>query len=86
MTFTFTFTCMHLADTFIQSDLQCIQAIIFFCQYVSVDCKLVGQYDGSTESSTESKSPVCVFSKGFPRETARFSAESLGFLSEQLVG
>ncbi len=25
---------MHLADTFIQSDLQCIQAIHFFCQYV----------------------------------------------------
>ncbi len=28
-------TFMHLADTFIQSDLQCIQAIqFFFCQYV----------------------------------------------------
>ncbi len=26
-TFTFTFTFMHLADAFIQSDLQCIQAI-----------------------------------------------------------
>ncbi len=26
---------MHLADAFIQSDLQCIQAISFFCQYVS---------------------------------------------------
>ncbi len=26
---TFTFTCMHLADTFIQSDLQCIQSIHF---------------------------------------------------------
>ncbi len=25
---------MHLADAFIQSDLQCIQAIHFFCQYV----------------------------------------------------
>ncbi len=25
-----TFTSMHLADTFIQSDLQCIQAINFF--------------------------------------------------------
>ncbi len=25
---------MHLADTFIQSDLQCIQAIFFFYQYV----------------------------------------------------
>ncbi len=25
-----TFTCMHLADAFIQSDLQCIQAIHFF--------------------------------------------------------
>ncbi len=24
------FTCMHLADAFIQSDLQCIQVIIFF--------------------------------------------------------
>ncbi len=30
----FTFTFMHLADTFIQSDLQCIQAIHFFYQYV----------------------------------------------------
>ncbi len=29
-----TFTFMHLADAFIQSDLQCIQAIHFFCQYV----------------------------------------------------
>ncbi len=28
----FTFTFMHLADAFIQSDLQCIQAI-HFCQY-----------------------------------------------------
>ncbi len=26
---------MHLADAFIQSDLQCIQAIHLFCQYVS---------------------------------------------------
>ncbi len=36
--FTFTFTFMHLADAFIQSDLQCIQAIIFifiFYQYVN---------------------------------------------------
>ncbi len=30
----FTFTFMHLADAFIQSDLQCIQAIHFFYQYV----------------------------------------------------
>ncbi len=30
----FTFTFMHLADAFIQSDLQCIQAIHFFNQYV----------------------------------------------------
>ncbi len=30
-----TFTFMHLADTFIQSDLQCIQAIHLFCQYVT---------------------------------------------------
>ncbi len=29
-----TFTCMHLADAFIQSDLQCIQTIQFFYQYV----------------------------------------------------
>ncbi len=29
----FPFTCMHLADAFIQSDLQCIQAIHFY-QYV----------------------------------------------------
>ncbi len=29
-----TFTFMHLADAFIQSDLQCIQAIHFFYQYV----------------------------------------------------
>ncbi len=28
-----TFTFMHLADAFIQSDLQCIQVIYFFCQY-----------------------------------------------------
>ncbi len=27
-------TCMHLADAFIQSDLQCIQAIHLYCQYV----------------------------------------------------
>ncbi len=26
----FTFKCMHLADAFIQSDLQCIQTIQFF--------------------------------------------------------
>ncbi len=32
--FTFTFTFMHLADAFIQSDLQCIQAIHFFYHYV----------------------------------------------------
>ncbi len=25
---------MHLADAFIQSDLQCIQAIHLYCQYV----------------------------------------------------
>ncbi len=29
-----TFTFMHLADAFIQSDLQCIQAIHLYCQYV----------------------------------------------------
>ncbi len=29
-----TFTFMHLADAFIQSNLQYIQVIIFFCQYV----------------------------------------------------
>ncbi len=28
------FTFMHLADAFIQSDLQCIQVIHFFCQYM----------------------------------------------------
>ncbi len=32
--FTFTFTFMHLADAFIQSDLQCIQVIHLYCQYV----------------------------------------------------
>ncbi len=32
--FDFTFTLMHLADAFIQSDLQCIQAINFFYEYV----------------------------------------------------
>ncbi len=32
--YTFTFTFMHLTDTFIQSDLQCIQAIHLFHQYV----------------------------------------------------
>ncbi len=31
---TFTFTFMHLADAFIQSDLQCIQAIHFFVSTV----------------------------------------------------
>ncbi len=30
----YTFTFMHLADAFIQSDLQYIQVIHFFCQYV----------------------------------------------------
>ncbi len=30
----FTFTFMHLADAFIQSDLQCIQVIHMFCQYM----------------------------------------------------
>ncbi len=29
-----TFTFMHLADAFIQSDLQCIQAIHLYCEYV----------------------------------------------------
>ncbi len=29
-----TFTFMHLSDAFIQSDLQCIQVIHCFCQYV----------------------------------------------------
>ncbi len=28
----FTFTFMHLAEAFIQSDLQCIQAIHLYCQ------------------------------------------------------
>ncbi len=28
------FIFMHLADAFIQSDLQCIQAIHLYCQYV----------------------------------------------------
>ncbi len=27
---------MHLADAFIQSNLQCIQAIHLYCQYVNV--------------------------------------------------
>ncbi len=31
---------MHLADTFIQSDLQCIQAIHFLFQYVCVPWEL----------------------------------------------
>ncbi len=30
----FTFTFMHLADALIQSDLQCIQVIHLYCQYV----------------------------------------------------
>ncbi len=30
----FSFTFMHLADAFIQSDLQCIQAVHLYCQYV----------------------------------------------------
>ncbi len=29
----FTFTFMHLAEAFIQSDLQCIQAIHLYCQF-----------------------------------------------------
>ncbi len=32
-TLKFTFTFMHLADAFIQSDLQCIQAIIFLFSF-----------------------------------------------------
>ncbi len=32
----FTFTFMHLADAFIQSDLQCIQFIKKCCQYVCI--------------------------------------------------
>ncbi len=32
--YAFTLTFMHLADAFIQSDLQCIQVIHFFCQYM----------------------------------------------------
>ncbi len=31
--YTFTFTFMHLADAFIQSDLQCIQVIHFLCVF-----------------------------------------------------
>ncbi len=34
--FTSTFTFMRLADAFIQSDLQVIQVIHFFCQYVNI--------------------------------------------------
>ncbi len=30
----FSYLFMHLADAFIQSDLQCIQAIHLYCQYV----------------------------------------------------
>ncbi len=37
---TFTFTCMHLADAFIQIDLQYIQAIFFFYQYVKKKIKI----------------------------------------------
>ncbi len=32
----FTFTFMHFADAFIQSDSQCIQAIHLYCQYMCV--------------------------------------------------
>ncbi len=32
--YAFTFTFMHLADAFIQSDLQCIQAIYLYYRYV----------------------------------------------------
>ncbi len=32
----FTFTFMHLAEAFIQSDLQCILAIHLYCQYINV--------------------------------------------------
>ncbi len=34
------FTFMHLADAFIQSDLQCIQSIHFFCHFFVVCNKL----------------------------------------------
>ncbi len=37
--FTFTFTFMHLADAFIQSDLQCIQAIHFYQYIISFEPK-----------------------------------------------
>ncbi len=41
----FLFTFMHLADAFIQSDLQCIQAI-HFCQYAKLIAMFVGQNKG----------------------------------------
>lgn len=50
-----------------------------------LSCTLVGEYDGEVPKVIQ-KNPFCVFSKAFPREIAWFSAESLGFLSEQLVG
>ncbi len=37
----FTFTIMHLADAFIQSDLQCIQAIHLYCQYMSWSMNII---------------------------------------------
>ncbi len=41
-----TFTFMHLADTFIQSDLQCIQAIHFF--FISM--LQTGSYDNIVQN------------------------------------
>ncbi len=79
MTFTFTFTCMHL-DAFIQSDLQCIQAIIIFCQYVSVDCKLVGQYDGRVPKAVQkAKVQFVCFPRAFQEKLFDFQQNPLGF-------
>ncbi len=48
----FTFTFMHLADAFIQSDLQCIQAIIFFLSVCITSLNRVGHLQGLSVASS----------------------------------
>ncbi len=43
--FTLTFTFMHLADAFIQSDLQCIQAIHFYQYFCSLEIEPPNFFD-----------------------------------------
>ncbi len=43
------FMFMRLADTFIQNDLQCIQVIHFFCQYICDGAELIDQLFGQNK-------------------------------------